>query len=281
MSASFETSSVAAKSFTKTISITSGKGGVGKSTLVSNLSLALAQKGKRVLILDGDLGLANIDIMFGVRSAGSVESVLNGSRTIDEILIDVAPNISLIPGGSGVYGLQNTSLLQKKMLLDQINLLPKAFDFMLIDTASGIDENVLYLNSAAHEILVVLTPDPSSLADAYALIKVMNKKYQEHKFSVVANLVSDEKEGLALFKRLSDVSQKFLNVSLDYKGFIPADTELRLATKSQQLILREGPHTASAQAIRRLAEKVSVFNGVSNLKGGMQFFWEQLAGVAS
>lgn len=279
MSASFDNNSVA--KFTKTISVTSGKGGVGKSTLVTNLSLALAQKNKRVLILDGDLGLANVDIMFGIRSTGNVEQVLSGHRAIDEIIIDVAPNISLIPGGSGIYGLQNTTLLQKKMLLDQINQLPQSYDYMLIDTASGIDDNVLYLNSAAHEIVVVLTPDPSSLADAYALIKVMNKKYQEHKFSVVTNLVTDEKEGLALFKRLSDVSQKFLNVSLDYKGSIPSDLELRKATKSQQLIVREQPHSVSSQAIRKLSEKLSVFNGVSNLKGGMQFFWEQLAGVAS
>ncbi|MEK6554820.1 MAG: MinD/ParA family protein [Bdellovibrionota bacterium] len=280
MSASFDSNSVA-NVLTKTISITSGKGGVGKSTLVTNLSLALAQKNKKILILDGDLGLANVDIMFGVRSTGSVEQVLSGSRGIDEIIIDVAENISLIPGGSGIYGLQNTSLIQKKMLLDQISQLPTPYDYMLIDTASGIDDNVLYLNSAAHEVVVVLTPDPSSLADAYALIKVMNKKYQERKFSIVANLCNDEKEGLALFKRLSDVSQKFLNVSLDYKGFIPADADLRKATKSQQLILREMPNASSAQAIRKLAEKLSVFNGVSNLKGGMQFFWEQLAGVAS
>jgi flagellar biosynthesis protein FlhG len=280
MSASFDSNSVA-NVRTKTISVTSGKGGVGKSTLVSNIAYALAQKNKKVLILDGDLGLANVDIMFGVRTNGSVEHVLNGTRGIDEIIVDVSPNISLIPGGSGIYGLQNTSLLQKKMLLDQISQLPSAYDYMLIDTASGIDDNVLYLNSAAHEILVVLTPDPSSLADAYALIKVMNKKYQEQKFSVVANLAADEKEGLALFKRLSDVSQKFLNVSLDYKGFIPADTDLRKATKSQQLILREMPNSTSAQAIRKLSEKLSVFTGVSNLKGGMQFFWEQLAGVAS
>lgn len=280
MSASIELGS-RGQNLTKTISVTSGKGGVGKSTLVSNLALGLSQKKKKVLILDGDLGLANIDIMFGVRSAGSVESVLNGTRTIEDIIIDVAPNVSLIPGGSGVYGLQNTSLIQKKILLDQISELSTPYDYMLIDTASGIDDNVLYLNSAAHEILVVLTPDPSSLADAYALIKVMNKKYQEQKFSVVTNMVTDEKEGLALFKRLSDVSQKFLNVSLDYKGFIPADSDLRRATKSQQLILKELPNSSSAQAIRKLAEKMSHFNGVTNLKGGMQFFWEQLAGVAS
>lgn len=267
--------------FTKTISITSGKGGVGKSTLVSNMALALTQKNKKVLILDGDMGLANVDIMFGMRATGSVEHVLNGTRSIEDIMIDVAPNISLIPGGSGVYGLQNTSILQKKMLLDQISELQNQYDFMLIDTASGIDDNVLYLNSAAQEVLVVLTPDPSSLTDAYALIKVMNKKYNEQKFSVVANMVQDDKEGLQLFKRLSDVTHKFLNISLDYKGAIPLDGELRKATKSQQLILREQPQTSSSIAIRALAEKLSHFNHITNVKGGMQFFWEQLVGQAS
>lgn len=280
MSASFDGGQPAAAQ-TKTVSITSGKGGVGKSTLVANMALSLGQQGKKILILDGDLGMANIDIMYGIRSSGSVEQVLNGQRPLEEIMVDVAPNVTLIPGGSGIYGLQNISIFQRKILLDQVNSLEQHYDLMLIDTASGIDDNVLSLNSAAQEILVVLNPDPASLTDAYALIKVMHRKFNECRFSVVSNMVSDEREGLLTFKRLSDVAQKFLNVSLDYKGFIPADIDLRKATKSQQLVIREMPRSASSLAIRMLSEKLSGHNALANPKGGMQFFWERLVSAAS
>lgn len=265
---------------TRTISITSGKGGVGKSTLISNLALCLAQKGQRVLILDGDLGMANVDVMFAKRANHSIEQVLSGDMQLSEIMIEVATNVFLIPGGSGVYGLQQIDTFQKKMLLDQVNSLSTPFDYMLIDTASGIDDNVLYLNSAAQEILVVVTPDPASLTDAYALIKVLHKKFHEQKFSIVANLVQDEREAMMVYKRLSDVTQRFLCVSLDYRGFIPTDANLRIATRSQQLIIHANPESTSSHAIQMLAEKLSGYVPLAQVKGGMQFFWEQLVGVA-
>lgn len=265
---------------TRTISVTSGKGGVGKSTLISNLAQTLGQQGHRVLILDGDLGMANVDVMFGIRVTHSIENVLKGEKSLVEIIVEVAPNIFLIPGGSGIYGLQNLSSFDKKLLLDQVSALNGSFDFMLIDTASGIDDNVLYLNSAAQEILVVLTPEPASLTDAYALIKVMNKKFGAQRFSVVANMVQDEIEALSLFRRLSDVAQKFLCVSLDYKGFVPADSNLRTATKSQQLIAKMNPRAPSSYAIQMLSEKLNGYEPIPAIKGGMQFFWEQLIGVA-
>lgn len=265
---------------TRTISVTSGKGGVGKSTLISNLAIGLSQSGCRVLILDGDLGMANVDVMFGKRTTFSIENVLSCEKRLSEIMVEVAPNVFLIPGGSGVYGLQQIDTFQKKMLLDQVSELENPFDFMLIDTASGIDDNVLYLNSAAQEVLVLVTPDPASLTDAYALIKILHKKFNEHKFSVVANMVQDEREAFAIFKRLSDVTQKFLCVSLDYKGFIPVDANLRAATKSQQLVMHTHPHSPSSTAIIKLSEKLNGFVSVGPVKGGMQFFWEQLIGVA-
>ncbi|MCB0351720.1 MAG: MinD/ParA family protein [Bdellovibrionales bacterium] len=274
------TASLSRRNRTRTISITSGKGGVGKSTLVSNLAMSLSQQGHRVLILDGDLGMANIDVMFGLRTMYTVEHVLSGEKTLQEIIVEVAPNVFLIPGGSGVYGLQQIDTYQKKMLLDQVSELENPFDYMLIDTASGIDDNVLYLNSAAQETVVIVTPDPSSLTDAYALIKVLHKKFGESRFSVIANLVQDEREALSVFRRLSDVAQRFLCVSLDYKGFIPVDQSLRVATKSQQLILNSDPKAPSSYAIKMLGEKLSGYTPITRAKGGMQFFWEQLVGVA-
>lgn len=268
------------KTKTRTISITSGKGGVGKSSMVANLSYELGQRGQRVLILDGDMGMANVDIMFGARSYRTIENALSGDCRLDDVIISVEENVYLIPGGSGVYGLNQMDPLQKQLLLDQVNGLDMEFDYMLIDTAPGIDDHVLYLNSAAQEIMILVTPDPASLADAYALIKVLNIRHHENKFSIVVNLAKDESEALSVFRRLSDVAAQFLCVSLDYKGFVPLDPILRQATKSQQLVRKSQPFSPSSLAIRKLAEKLGVFNQVQEAKGGIQFFWQQLSGVA-
>ena len=265
---------------TRTISITSGKGGVGKSTVTANLACVLSEQGKRVLILDGDFGMANIDIMFGVRPQGTIADVLHGEATLQEILIEVEPGVHLISGGSGIVGMQNLNDFQKKAILDQVAQLPNSYDYMLIDTAPGIDTNVLYLNSAAQEICLILTPDPSSMADSYALIKVLNKYHREDRFKIICNQVRDEVEATLLFRRLSDVVSRFLVVSLDYGGFIPQDPILGRATKSQQLVVRTHPYAPSSQAIRALARNLSGIKHFDLTKGGVQFFWEQLVGVA-
>jgi flagellar biosynthesis protein FlhG len=265
---------------TRTLSITSGKGGVGKTTTVANLAYCLSALGQRVLILDGDLGMANVDIMFGVRTYASIHDVLNQSRSLSEVIVPVAENVDLIPGGSGVYGLHNLSFAQRQILLDQVGHLDSAYDYMLIDTAPGIDDNVLYLNAAAQEILVVVTPDPSSLTDAYAIIKVLNQKHQENRFSILCNQVKDEKDALRVYQRLTDVADQFLCVSLDYKGFIPLDLNLKQANRAQQLLCRDAPMYPAAQKYRELAEILTGNMSHQELKGSIQFFWEQLSGVA-
>lgn len=265
---------------TRTISITSGKGGVGKTSIVCNLAFELARAGNRVLILDGDLGMANVDIMFGQRAQLNIGHVLDGRCSLEEAMIEVAKNISLIPGGSGVYGLSRLEVAQKRALLDQVALLNQSFDYMLIDTAPGIDDNVLYLNSAAQEILVVVTPDPSSLTDAYALIKVLHQRCRENRFSIVTNMVKDQMEGRMIFQKLSDVAAKFLCVSLDFKGFIPNDTILRQSIRSQQLVVEVQSRSPSGLAIRGLSDNLRNSKGFTELKGGLQFFWNQLSGVA-
>lgn len=265
---------------TRTISITSGKGGVGKTTLVCNLAYELGRRGNRVLILDGDLGMANVDIMFGQRARLNISHVLENRCQLEDILLEVAPNVQLIPGGSGVYGLSRLEPLQKHILLDQISRLNRSFDFMLVDTAPGIDDNVLYLNAAAQEILVVVTPDPSSLTDAYALIKVLNQRHKENRFSIVANMVRDEIEARVVFQKLSDVASRFLCVSLDYRGFIPNDLNLRQSIRSQELVVEKQSRCPASLAIKGLSENLKSSERFGELKGGLQFFWNQLSGVA-
>lgn len=265
---------------TKVISITSGKGGVGKTTLVTNLAMQLARENKRVLVLDGDLGMANADIMFNVRPELSIYDVVKGEATLREILVEVSPNITLIPGGSGVFELQDLSLFEKQNLLQEVSSLGFDYDVMLVDTAPGIDDNVLYLNCAAQEICVVVTPDPASVADSYALIKVLHQKCRENRFSIICNQVKDEADGKNLYQRLDSVVQKFLYVGLDYCGSVPADLNLRQATRAQQLVTRAFPESVSSQAIQKMARKFNGYEFRPECKGGLQFFWEQLVGVA-
>lgn len=265
---------------TRVISITSGKGGVGKTSVVSNLALQLAKEGKRVLILDGDLGMANVDIMFNVRPQYSIHDIVKGEVEISDVLLEVAKNVFLIPGGSGIFALQNMSVFEKQALLDQVSRLGEEFDVMLIDTAPGIDDNVLYLNSAAQEIVVIVTPEPASLADSYALIKVLNQRCKETRFSILCNEVKDEADGARLFAKLDGVAQKFLYVSLDHVGSIPSDPLLKQSTRAQQLVCRSHPETVASLAITKLAQKFRGYVPAPECKGSLQFFWEQLVRLA-
>ncbi len=268
------------KKYTKTISITSGKGGVGKTSVTCNLARYLALKGNKVLILDGDLGMANVDVMMGKRTEHSILDVIDGEKFIEEIIQPIGDSIYLIPGGSGLHELSHLTVYQKQNLLEQVSSLNGYFDYLLIDTAPGIDSNVLYLNAAVNEILVVVNPEPASITDSYALIKVLNKYHKEERFSILCNEVQSEREGLMVFQRLSEVCEKFLCVSLDYKGHIPLDAAMSRASRSQTLILDKSPYAPAAKAIMAVGDKIGADTGLGRAKGGLQFFWEQVLGVA-
>ncbi len=268
------------RKLTRTISITSGKGGVGKSTIAANLALQIAQTGKRVLLLDGDFTMANLDIMFSVRTNDSVESVLLGAKELKDIIMNVHPGVDLIPGGSGIYSMSRMSVFQKRFLMDQIAKLEGVYDYLIIDTAPGIDEDVLYLNSSADEVSIVLTPDPASVLDAYALIKVLNSHYKEVRFSILTNLVKDEKESIRLFKAVSDMAEENLLIHMKYLGFIPYDLSLRHAVKQRKLISLASPKSASSLALARLSKNMTAVNETVQSTGGLKVFWQQILNVA-
>lgn len=265
---------------TTVVSVSSGKGGVGKTTLVANLAFRYSQMGKKVLIFDGDMGMANVDIFFGVRPTGHLYDVVQGDKTLSDILTEVSPKIFLIPGGSGISELQNLNHFRRRALVDNVNQLPHDFDIMLIDTSPGLGENVLYFNSAAETKLIVLTPDPSSLADAYALIKVLNKKFKETHFSLICNQVKNEVDGLRLYQKFSDVVGRFLNVGLDYIGSVPQDPVLRMNNQMQRLVTKHEPQSISAQAISQVASRLARVSSQTETRGGLERFWEQVIGVA-
>lgn len=239
----------------KIISVTSGKGGVGKTSIVSNMALGLSKLGKKVLIFDGDLGMANVDIFFGAHPKKNLDDFLNG-EPLKECLTPVAQNIDLLAGGSGIYDLCHLNAFQRREILDHLAGMNYLYDFLIIDTSPGLHDHVLHLNSVSDECLVLLTPDPSSFTDAYALIKVLNQKFKMQKFSVICNQVIDEKAGTQLFLRFADVVQQFLPIRLNYKKTIPFDSQLKLSNQLQRLILRQDQRSVSSQAISALCTEI-------------------------
>jgi flagellar biosynthesis protein FlhG len=265
---------------TKTISITSGKGGVGKTTLTANMAFALARAGRRVLVFDGDLGMANVDIMFGVKADRSIHEIFTGEKTIQEIIVPLAPNIDLISGGSGIVEMTRIDSFQRRALMESVQSLENKYDYLLIDTAPGISDNVLYLNAAAQISVIVINGDAASIADSYALIKVLHQQFKENRFAIVCNQVRDDFDGLNLFNRFNEVVSRFLCVGLDYWGSIAQDAVFRKATQSQRLVLKHEPTAEVAQQLLSVSAKLERATSRIGDKSGLQFFWEQVVGVA-
>jgi flagellar biosynthesis protein FlhG len=265
---------------TKTVSITSGKGGVGKTTITCNIAQALARKGKKVLILDGDLGMSNVDIMFGMKTDHNIHQVLTGECELSEIITPLGGGIDLISGGSGIVELSRMNAFERRSLMETVHSLDGFYDYMLIDTAPGISDNVLYLNSAAQETAIVINPDPASITDSYALIKVLNQEYKENRFAIICNQVKDEVDGLALFNRFHEVVGRFLFVGLDYWGAISQDNVFRKSTHNQRLILKHEPESSAAQQLLSISAKLERSLDRKFEKAGLQFFWDQVVGVA-
>lgn len=267
-------------SLTKTVSITSGKGGVGKTSMTANLAHMLSERGNRVLIFDGDLGMANIDIFFGAKAKGSILEVMQGHKEINEIVTNVAPNIDLISGGSGAIEFNRFTPFERRALVDMVSSFEYQYDYLLIDTAPGISDNVLYLSAAAQETAVIITPDAASFADSYALIKVLHQQFKENRFNIVCNMVKDEAEGIVLYQRFTDVVHRFLNLSLDYWGSVPVDPLFRRAAREQRLVLRHDHAEDIRQNFGQIANRIETQLAPASTKAGMQFFWEQVVGVA-
>jgi flagellar biosynthesis protein FlhG len=171
-------------------------------------------------------------------------------------------------------------VFQKKMILDGVSQLEEDYDYLLIDTASGISDDVLYLSSAAQDVFVVVQPDPSSLTDSYALIKLLNQRYRTKNITVISNLVLNEQEGLHLYNRINSVASKFLNMSLHYGGYIPFDLKMRQATHQQELITTMAPTSSSSLCLKQIASTIEKSSSTREIQGGMQFFWNQVLDIA-
>ena len=259
----------------RVISVTSGKGGVGKSNVVSNLAIALSIQGKKVLVIDADLGLGNLDVLLGLSPAYNLNHVLNGEKSLSEILIDGPAGIKIIPAGSGVQEFTSLGQHEKLKLLDELDMLEEQFDIMIVDTEAGISENVTYFTVAAQEIIVVVTPEPTSITDVYALIKLLATRYSEHHFKVLVNMAKDSEDALEVFRKLANVAGRFLDISLDYLGCVVKDEKVVEAVKRQKAVSELFPDSEAAICFATLAKRVIENTRQTRLKGNIQFFFRR------
>jgi flagellar biosynthesis protein FlhG len=239
----------------KTVAITSGKGGVGKTNVVLNLGVALAQKKVRVGILDADFGLGNIDILLGLEPGLDINDLLNERATLEEIMIE-RNGLLIIPATSGVQSLTHLSSRQENVLFRELKKLENLVDLLIIDTAAGISDNVISLLLSSDEVFLIISPEPTSIVDAYAVVKVVSELDGLKPFSVITNSVQDEEESGEVFLKISRAAQKFLNKSLDYLGFIQYDRNLTEAVRLQEPVVERFPETRCTQDFHQLARAI-------------------------
>ncbi len=255
------------------MSVTSGKGGVGKTNIVASLAEAFRSMGKRVLIIDADLGLSNVDIIFGVHPEYHIGHLIDGEKTLAEVMLTTSTGIKILPAGSGVTELTNLSQGQKMNLLVELGSLEGSFDVVLVDTGAGISPNVLYFNAAADECMIISTKEPTSITDAYAMMKVMSAQYGVKRFRLLVNMVRESSEAKAVYMNLSNVAQKFLgNVVIEYMGFIPYDETLQRSVIKRMPVIVDSPDAPSSQSIKKLARMILMSPKISDSSGNIKFF---------
>ena len=261
---------------TRVISVTSGKGGVGKTNIVANLGYAFAQLGKKVLILDADLGLGNLDVLLGLAPKFNLSHVILGEKSVNDIIVEGPGKMLILPASSGIQELTQLTQNQKVRMLSELDQLIGAVDILFIDTAAGISSNVMDFNVTAHEIMVVVSPEPTSITDAYALMKVLSLKYDEKCCKVIVNLAGTSQQGREIFRQLNMVTERFLDITLDYLGSVLFDANIIQGVKQQKLVSELYPDTKASRCFIDLAQKISTTSPTHVPKGGSNFFWHHL-----
>lgn len=264
-----------AASGTRVIAVSSGKGGVGKTNSVANLAIAFARMGKRVLLLDADLGLGNLDVLLGLVPRYNIGHLLRGEKGIEEVLVDGPEGIKILPASSGVQELTALSAEERLSLASHLEELEDLFDIMIIDTGAGISSNVLFFNVSAQEIMVVVTPEPTSITDAYALMKVLLNRHGERRFKLLVNEVKTRKEGQEVYRKISLAAERFLNISVEYIGCVLLDENVQKSVIRQKAVIELYPESKASQCYQEIAREICELPAQNGLKGGMQFFWRQ------
>ncbi|MBF0102751.1 MAG: MinD/ParA family protein [Desulfobacterales bacterium] len=261
----------------RVISVTSGKGGVGKTNIVANLAVSMAKQGKKVLIFDADLGLANIDIIFNMHPRFNIGHVIRGEKNLNEVIVHTSHGIGIVPAGSGFVNLTQLENSEKLHLLSEFDSLDQEIDVMLIDTGAGISNNVIYFNLAADECIVVATFEPTSITDAYAMIKVMSTEHNTKYFKLLVNMVSQPEEAKSVYGSISRAVDRFLNnVILEYVGFIPIDTMLPTSVIRRKPVVELFPNAVSSKTFMQLSASLLASPRRFESNGNIKFFLKKM-----
>jgi flagellar biosynthesis protein FlhG len=258
------------------ISVTSGKGGVGKTSIVVNMAILMASKGKKVLVLDADLGLANVDVMLGLSPKLTIKHVLDGECTIEDIVLTGPSGINIIPASSGIQELSDLKPEQQISLMNALDYFDHEIDYMIVDTGAGISKNVMYFNAAAQRIIVVATSEPTSITDAYAIIKVLRKHYGIKRFDLIINNVTSKMEGDQVAKKLTLVCERFLgDVILHMLGSIPHDKTIPECIKAQKAFVGVTPISDATKRLTRIVGRIEN-TSQAHTSGNLQFFFRRM-----
>lgn len=260
----------------RVIAVTSGKGGVGKSTVTVNLAVALALNNKQVMILDADLGLANVDVMLGLHPPYNLSHVLNGERLLEEVIVVGPKGVRIVPGASGIQKMAMLSPAQHAGLIRTFGEISADLDVMLVDTSAGISDSVIAFSRAAQDVIVVVCDEPASITDAYALIKLLSRDYGVQRFHIVANMVKGPMEGRDLYEKFARVTGRFLDVALDFMGAVPYNDYLRKAIQKQRALVDAFPNSNGALAFGELAEHTERWPVPTTASGHLEFFVERI-----
>ncbi len=263
----------------KVITVTGGKGGVGKTNISANLAVAMSMLGRRVMLLDADLGLANIDVLLGLQPSHSLADVVNGTRRLEEVIVVGPAGIRVIPGASGLSNMANLTPAQHAGIVHAFSDLTEDLDALIVDTAAGLSESVLRFCEAGNEVLVVVCDEPTSITDAYALIKVLSTERGVSRFRIITNMTHQGGDGRHLFEKLLRVTERFLQVTLDHAGSIPYDDRVWRAVQLQTPFVTSFPTSLAASALKKLALRADTWEEPRAARGNIEFFVERLLGA--
>jgi len=262
---------IAERKTVRTIAVASGKGGVGKTNITANIAIGLSRMNKKVLVLDADLGLSNIDVILNLATKYNIQHLFKGEKKLKDLIVEGPEGIQVLPASSGIQELTELDEFQRLRLIEEFESFDEGLDYLLIDTSSGISSNVGFFCMAAQEIIIVTSAEPTAMTDAYALIKVLFTKYQEKNFKVLVNSVKNAKEGTEVFRRLSTAAERFLSISLDYIGFIPLDSLVPKSVSQQRAFMDVYPESEASKSIIKITDRISNIEN-NNVKGTLQFF---------
>lgn len=260
----------------RVIAITSGKGGVGKTHTSVNLGLSLVQQGYKVLILDADLSLANVNVLLGFTPSANIQDILSGKAEAKDVIVNHETGIDILPASSGISDLTLLEQSEKMALVSALDELANEYDFLIVDTGAGIGSNVMYFNVAAEEIIVVIDPEPTTITDAYAAIKVLSTEHGRKHFSIIVNRLPKSKDGRKSYAKLAAATDKFLNVGMRYLGSIAEDEAVTEAVLAQTPYLELYPSSKASRDVVHIAKKIQSEKYGQSSSGGLQFFYQAL-----